>query len=88
MNNFEKLYENVMTLFDESNAAGAGGVFDNGGASVDNTFNNGFSGDNYAPGDARNVVGTDDKKKKKGKKKKKKDSKFPWLQRRNLTWTS
>jgi len=83
MEKFNKLYDEVISLFDESNTAGAGGVFDGGGSSIDNTFNGGFSGDNYATGDARNVVGSEKNGDK--KKKKKKKSKFPWLQRRPVT---
>lgn len=62
-------------------AGGANSVF---GASVGSgdVFNGGFSGDNYAKGDARNLFGTVPKKR--GKKSKKgKNKKFPII-RRNL----
>ncbi len=93
MRNFEKLYEQVMQSFEESNTAGAGGVY-GGGETNSSTFNGGFSADTLATGDARNFYGYEPakkpKKSKKGKKKKDQmasdTSGFPWLQKRNLVY--
>jgi hypothetical protein len=87
MGTYEKLYEQVIQAFEESNTAGAGGVF-GGGETNSTTFNGGFSGDTLAPKDGRNFFGTYEKPKKKSKntKKTKKKSKFPWLQKRNLVY--
>lgn len=91
MNSFNKLYEQIIQTFDESNTAGDGGVF-GGGNTNSTTFNGGFSADTMETGDGRNFYGNPDETPKKSSKKsskkksKKKKSKFPWLQRRNLVY--
>ena len=78
----QKTLKSVLDDVVEENcmASGEGSVFGTSAGSGD-VFNGGFSGDNYAKGDARNLFGGVSKKK--HGKKSKKDKKFPII-RRNL----